>query len=210
MIVYDVEQGTPEWLQARSGVPTASMFGSIMNRKGETTKTARKYALQLAVEVILGRPINSSASNVSHVIRGHTLEEQAALSYSFERSVTVETIGFATSDDGSMGASADRLVGVDGLLEIKCPTVLTHADYLVNGFEGDYYAQVQGQLCVMERDWVDRYSYHPELPSHVERSYRDSAFIRKLQDACFEVCAMRDEFIEKIRKDGMINDPHNS
>lgn len=202
MIVHDVEQGTEEWRRLRAGVPTASMFGSIMSKNGRTTATARTYALQLAGEIILGRPLENGASKVKHVIRGHELESQAAAAYAFENDVTVETVGFAMTDDGIMGASADRLVGVDGLLEIKCPKAMTHLSYLVDGFEDDYFAQVQGQLFVLERDWVDRYSYHPELPSKRERTYRDTPFMRKLKDACTEVCNMRDEFVEKIRKEG--------
>jgi hypothetical protein len=34
MIILDLEQGTPEWLQARLGIPTASNFGNIITPTG--------------------------------------------------------------------------------------------------------------------------------------------------------------------------------
>lgn len=43
MIVYDCEQGTPEWFQARAGVITASMFAEVRKRAGGLNEQQERY-----------------------------------------------------------------------------------------------------------------------------------------------------------------------
>jgi hypothetical protein len=54
--------------------------------------------------------------------------------------------------------------------------------YLMSGDGAyqDYKVQVQGQLWISERDWVDVFSYHPELPPAIVRMERDENFIAQL------------------------------
>ena len=53
--------------------------------------------------------------------RGLIVEAEAADWYEFDQDVTVQRIGFITDEEHTMGCSPDRLVGDDGLLEIKAP-----------------------------------------------------------------------------------------
>jgi hypothetical protein len=53
--------------------------------------------------------------------RGLIVEAEAADWYEFDHDVTVQRVGFITDDDHTMGCSPDRLVGDEGLLEIKAP-----------------------------------------------------------------------------------------
>ena len=74
-------------------------------------------------------------------------------------------------------------MGDDGLLELKCPREDTHLLYLARGvLPTDYKAQVQGQLWVTGRAWVDFMSYCPELPPFLIRVEPDPTFQAALDD----------------------------
>lgn len=121
------------------------------------------------------------------------LEASAVEAYEFEADLITSPIGFITTDDGRYGCSPDRLVGEDGLVEIKCPAPQTHLGHLVDGFSGNYRPQVQGQLLVSERQWADWVSYSPEMPMVRIRAQRDEDYIRGLRAALDEFCDMKDD-----------------
>lgn len=201
----EVQQGTDAWRMARIGIPTASQFALLMPKRGKIGATGRSYATSIVAERILGRPIRTAETK--DMARGTALEMQASLAYAFEHpdNGELQESGFILSPDGRCGASPDRLVGDSGLLEIKCPSIGVHMDYLLNGFGEDYYAQAQVQLYVTGRDWNDRYSYHPDAPqNHVERCYRDEAFIRRLRDAIEEFHGLLDELTETAKRKGLL------
>lgn len=52
--IFICEQGSADWYEARRGIPTASMFSTVMasGRGGGESKTRRKYLLQLAGEIL--------------------------------------------------------------------------------------------------------------------------------------------------------------
>jgi hypothetical protein len=69
-----------------------------------------------------------------------------------------------------IGCSPDRVIGDDGLLEIKCPAPQTHVGYmLTRTVDKDYFPQVQGQLLITERNWVDVQSYHAWIQTVIIR-----------------------------------------
>ncbi len=182
MIVHDVEQGTPEWLRLRLGIPTSSEFGRILTPTGKPSSQAEGYLLWLLAEWVTGAPLESPETDWMR--RGHELEAAAVQSYEFETGREASVVGFVTTDDGMIGASPDRLVDPDGLLEIKCPAPQTHIGYLLSrAVDRAYWPQVQGQLLVTGRAWVDIQSYHPGLPAVIVRVERDENYIGKLDAA---------------------------
>jgi putative phage-type endonuclease len=183
MILHNVEQGTNEWLKVRLGIPTASEFSKIITPTGKLSAQADKYANRLVAEKMLGYPVDEFKGNY-HTNRGKELEPEAVSFYELQRDIETVKVGFLTNDEGTIGASPDRLVGEDGLLEIKCPAPQTHIEYLTTGeVDKDYYPQIQGQLLVSGRKWVDILSYHPELPPAIIRVERDEKYIAGLSDA---------------------------
>lgn len=202
MRVYHVPQGSPEWAALRLGRPTASEFARIVTPTGKLSEQARTYAHLLVAEELLGRSL-VSLDELEWVARGKELEPEAARLYEFEKDMDTEPIGFITTDDGRFGASPDRLVGRDGLLEIKCPAPQTHVGYLIDGFSKKYAPQVQGQLLVSEREWTDWMSYHPEMPSKLVRVYRDEPYIALLRQALEIFCNMKDAMLEQARSSGL-------
>jgi hypothetical protein len=180
VIVHDeIIQGTTAWLKLRAGIPTASCFDMILTPKGKPSTSAERYLYELLAERILGRPIVKAVT--TWMDRGSQTEAEAVAYYESLRDLDTKKIGFVTNDSGTVGASPDRLVGEEGLLEIKVPKESTHVGYLLNGTVGDtYWPQLQGQLWICERAWVDIMSYSPDMPEVVIRVERDEAYIEKL------------------------------
>ncbi len=188
MKMLDVEQGSAEWLAARCGIPTASEFSNILTPKGKSSQSAERYLYTLLAERIKGRPEPESVS--FWMERGHRVESEAASFYELQKDIETVTVGFITNDAGTVGASPDRLVGDDGLLEIKCPSPHVHLMYLLKkAVDQTYYPQVQGQLWVSERAWADIISYEPSMPPALVRVERDEQYIALLSKAVGEFSA---------------------
>lgn len=179
MILHNVTQGTTQWLAVRAGIPTASAFDRIVTPKGKPSTQAEKYMHMLLAERIMGHPVLQVQTH--WMGRGKELEGEAVLYYEGVRELDTTPIGFVTNDEGTIGASPDRFVGDDGLLELKVPAEHTHVGYLLTkSVDAEYYPQVQGQLWVTGRKWLDIMSYHPEMPPAIVRVERDEAFIATL------------------------------
>lgn len=202
MKTHDVAQGSAEWLALRLGMPTASEFHRIVTPTGKLSSQARAYAFRLVAEQLLNRTL-SSIDNLAWVERGTALEPDAAAAYEFEHDTTVEAVGFCTSDDGRIGASPDGLVGSTGLVEIKCLAPHNHLAMLIDGPGEKYAPQVQGQLLVTEREWVDLYGYSEEMPPARRRTVRDELYIKLLRIALDEFCDMRDELLHAAQSKGV-------
>lgn len=179
--IINCEQGTPEWHQARCGIPTASEFATILAKgrggKGES-KTRRTYMLKLIGERMTGAPAENYTNH--HMDRGHAMEDDARQEYAFMTDNVPELVGFIRN--GDVGASPDSLVGNDGLTEIK--SKLPHLQLevlLADVLPPEHKAQVQGQLWVAEREWCDFVSYWPGLPLFIKRVYREESYIQALQ-----------------------------
>ena len=176
MIVHDVKQGTPEWSRLRAGIPTSSEFARLVTPTGKASAQAEKYRADLIAERMLGRPLEKPITMAME--RGSELEAEAIAAYEFYCSMDTELVGFVTDDLCRWGTSPDRLVGEDGLLEIKCPDAGTHAGYLLaKPADRKFFPQLQGQLFITCRKWVDIMSFHPEMPPAIVRVERDEAYI---------------------------------
>lgn len=179
MLIVQCEQGSPEWLDARLGIPTASNFDRIITPKtGKLSAQAERYIYELLAEDMLGHPIDESASDF--MTRGSAVERSAVEFYEFNRDVLTSKVGVILRDDGMTGCSPDRLVGDDGGLEIKCPSAAVHVSYMLGTDADKYKCQVQGALWITGRPWWDFLSYNPELPPVLVRHERDEAFIATL------------------------------
>lgn len=197
MEIFNCEQGTDEWFACRAGIPTASMFATVM-AKGEG-KTRAKYMRELAGEIITGECAESFSNG--HMDRGKAMEDDARRLYAFLADVEPEIVGFIRS--GNKGASPDSLIGDNGGLEIK--TALPHIQ--IDRLERDrlppeHVAQVQGGLWVAEREWWDFVSFWPKLPMLKVRVVRDEEYIKAMSD---EIDRFNDELaalVERIRSYG--------
>lgn len=200
MITVDVEQGTPEWFTARCGIPTASNFDKIVTSTGAPSKQAQKYMYQLAVERLTGKT-EETYSNLQ-MERGKEMESEARALYELFHGVTVQQVGvcYPSGKVYICGASPDGLVGEDGLLEIKCPSATTVVSYLLDGkLPTEYVQQVQGQLFVTGRQWVDFMAYYPGIKPMIVRVHRDENFISCLKNELEKFSLELEKVIERIK-----------
>jgi hypothetical protein len=204
---HTVTQGSAEWMALRAGIPTASQFSNIITaKKAELSASHTKYLAWLAAERILGRPIDQPYTMPMQ--HGKDFEAKAVAAYEFHAGMASTACGFVTNDACTIGASPDRFVGDEGLLEIKCPQAPTYMMYLLGSAsptDDDYRAQIQGQLWVCERQWVDFMPFHPELPPmDPVRVYRDEPYIGKLSRAVEEFSRKLEDAIARLRADGRV------
>jgi hypothetical protein len=191
MAIYhrDVEQRSEAWDILRNGIPTSSEFKKIVTPTGKLSTQADGYMDQLLACWMFGGPLEDPETQFRSewMSRGVFLEAQARTAYEFVTEANVEPVGFITTDDGLVGSSTDGLVDTDGILEIKVPSPKVHAHYMrTNSIELEYTPQLQGELWVCERQWVDLVSYCPPFPSVIIRVNRDDDYIAKLSAAMAE------------------------
>jgi hypothetical protein len=129
-IFHDVAQYSEAYDRLKLGIPTSSNFHKIITPQGKPSKQWREYACVLIAERIPQRKIEFYNSPAME--RGLIVEADAVDWYEFDQDVTVQRVGFITDDDHTVGCSPDRLVGEDGLLEIKAPLPHTQVEYWIS------------------------------------------------------------------------------
>jgi len=177
----NLKQGSDDWLRLRLGIPTASCFGKIITpAKMELSRSAEGYIYDLISECVDGEKGNISNEWID---RGSEMEDEAVTYYEFVRDTEVERVGFCLTDDKRIGCSPDGLVGEDGGLEIKIPSMAVHLKYLsVGSLPTEYRAQVQGALFVTGRKWWDFVSYNPAVESLIIKIEPDIEFQKKFDE----------------------------
>ena len=185
-----MQQRDPEWFALRAGRFTGTRFGALMARTKSGPTTARANLLAtLAVERITGFRVETFSNDA--MLRGTELEPEARAAYEVTTGEMVAEVAWVAHPDlPYVGVSPDGFVGTSGLCEFKCPTAMAkHLDALRDGSHAkEYKWQLQGQLWVCGRDWVDAVSYDPRWPDGLQiaitRVYRDEGEIARLQAEC--------------------------
>ena len=203
-----MKQGSAEWLQARVGKVTASRVHDVVGRSKRDQKPLQAYHDYLAELVAERLTLQTYEHYVNAAMEwGIEQEEFAATAYEVASGEFVDTIGYVEHPtiDGA-GASPDRLVGDDGLVEIKCPTTGTHIKTLLSEtIDPKYIAQMQWQMACTGRLWCDFVSYDPRLPEEyrlfIKRVERDDEYIAdaeaKVREFLDEVSATVEALKEK-------------
>lgn len=198
---FHCEQGSQEWYGARLGLPTASMFATILasGRGGQESKTRRKYMLQLAGEIITGEPMETFSNE--HLARGKEMEDTARKLYAFRNDAEIERVGFIRR--GKTGCSPDGLIGKKKMLEIK--TTLPHLliDIHLRGeYPPGHEAQCQGNLWVAQREEIDIAIYWPKMPLYVQTIRRNEPYIAALEKAVNEFNSELAYVVQQMRRLG--------
>lgn len=197
--IYDCEQNSELWRQARAGIPTASQFATVLakGKDSGSSITRKKYLYQLAGEILTGEPAETYTNG--HMERGHAMEDEARDLYRFLHDAPLQRVGFLRR--GNHGYSPDSFVAEDGLLEIK--TALPHIliDYLMaDKFPAEHVAQCQGGLFVSGRKWLDLVVYWPRMPLFVKRIERDEEYHAKLSKALDDFTNELEVVVSRLRK----------
>jgi hypothetical protein len=200
MNFHNIPQNTDEWFQLRVGKITASNFGTIMANEGKAFgEPAKRYASRIAVESILGSKLPDYQNDF--MIRGTEFEDQARYQYEQENLVTVLPGGFMEGD--GYGGSADGIVSLVGLVEIKTTIYSTHFERWKNkDYDSAYQWQIQGNIWLYGAKWLDFISFCPEFPAnkriYVFRVEREEEKIKRLVSRLNEFKLLVNEYKKVI------------
>lgn len=172
LVISKHEQGTPEWFSDRLGKVTGSSASAIMAKsrtKGAESETRKKYKRQLALESLNGCQVAESFSN-RHTERGKELEQFARMAYEIKTGEMVEEAGFCYQEGAGFGCSVDGFIDDrKGIIEIKCPTPITHAEYIEdNCVPSEYLVQVIHNLVTTGSQYCDFVSYCETMPEKLK------------------------------------------
>ena len=117
---------------------------------------------------------------------GLAQEWRARAAYEVDHSVEVEQAGFVLHPHMPFfGCSPDGLVRDDGMIEIKCPTTITHLEWIRAGKVPIEHPQMLAELACTGRTWRDFVSFDPRLPDHLQlvvvRYYSEVKLIKTLE-----------------------------
>ncbi|KAK3922399.1 hypothetical protein KUF71_011868 [Frankliniella fusca] len=178
----EMAQGTDEWLRERRLRLTAADFGEICKRKPHTS-----------CRVFVHNKLYGNGGKSKEMQHGRMYEPEAK-KYLVSEGYDVEECGlFIDQEMPFLGASPDGLIGLEMVLEIKCPysafdiltkeeAIVDKVTYLkrVNGEiklakDHSYYYQIQGQLHVTQRQKCLFLVYAMHW-THIEEIERDDEF----------------------------------
>lgn len=182
----DIEQGTPEWLELRRGIVTASYVGHFLTGGGKVSdsKTAENAMLTIIAERLTGRIEHIPTTR--DMERGTWNEPFARDLYAEHFGVQVDQVGFMTEDRWgfTIGYSPDGLVGDDGLIEIKSRRQQRQVATIIDGrVPAENQAQIQCGLLVSGRSWCDYISFSEGCPLFVTRVHPDERWQTSILDA---------------------------
>jgi putative phage-type endonuclease len=175
MIIHNIEQGSEAWHQIRCGKVTGTRFKALVAK--ETTDTYKDLVTNIACEIITGKA-EETYSNAT-MEKGIETEPLARLEYESVMETEVKTAGFISPDEDHnysqwIGVSPDGLLPNEGMIEIKCPLMRTHMEYIeANKLPSEYRYQVQGQLFVTGFKYCDFVSFVEGMKLFVVRVYPD-------------------------------------
>jgi putative phage-type endonuclease len=198
-------QGSDEWFEARLGKVTASRISDVVaqTKSGWGASRAR-YMGELIAETMTKTPTPSYSNSAMQW--GLETEPEAADAYAFITDAELEMVGFVNHPKiDRSGCSPDRLIGKDGLVEIKCPLTHTHIETLLNGkVPKKYICQMQWQMACTERKWCDFVSFDPRMPPasqlFIKRVERDEERIKELENMVVEFLTEMNEKIDRLKE----------
>lgn len=192
IIAEKLEQQSEEWFQIRKGRATASEFKNILTPTGLLSKSSQKYIQKLVRECVCDDPMQFIGNKYTEW--GNETEAEAREVFSEIMNLEVVEVGFINrADSAPIGCSPDGLIVGNrniaipncyiGGLEIKCPQVDKHVEYLLEGVLPDEYKlQVHGSMAVTGLPFWYFMSYFPGLKPLILKIERDE-FTDKVTDA---------------------------
>lgn len=199
MIIIDCEQGTETWHKLRAGNPGASGMDKIITSTGKPSTQRNKYLYQMAGEMILGEKAETFQSG--HMQRGTEMEPEAREVFEFIHG-PVQQCGLIYQDERKLwhcspdGIMPEKKAG----LEIKCPSLPVHMEYLDKGKLPTAY-KIQVQASMMVTGWSGWYfmSYYPGLRPLILKVSRHQELIEEIQKSVELFCLDLTKIVEKLK-----------
>lgn len=199
-VFAELEQGSPEWLQARAGIMTASNAGVLLvdgKRKDGLGAGAVTYAYELAGEILTGKPVE--VFSTKHTERGHEREPVLRSEYEFLTGNAVTEVGFVRR--GRFGYSPDGLVANGRrIIEIKDRVPKIALPVMAGGaLSKDEIAQAQFGMMIMGAEGCDFIVGSEGLPTMIRPLDPDPDIHAKFRERGEALLSLVDEVIAKIR-----------
>jgi putative phage-type endonuclease len=199
MIIHNIDQHSEAWHEIRCGRVTGTRFKSLVAK--ETTDTYKDLLTNIACEIITRRA-EETYSNAT-MEKGLEMEPIARTFYEEITGNKVKTAGFISPDEDVefadwIGISPDGLLE-DGILEIKCPLMRTHMEYILSDkLPTEYRYQVQGQLFVTGLKFCDFMSFVEGMKPFIVRVTPDEelfeVFRQRLRVAIVSVLEILNQY----------------
>jgi hypothetical protein len=164
----DIAQGTPEWMEMRSGKFTASIAGKLLTPTGRQSVSYKEEMGRVIAESMY---LQEPEANIETywMARGTELEAEARRWFTVETGFKIEQVAFV--EDGLLGASPDGLfcpdIATPSLLialELKVPKPSTHIKWLLDGeLPKEHIAQVHFTMALLDAPYGYFMSYSPGL-----------------------------------------------
>lgn len=199
------DQQTNDWIKERVGCLTASRMADALSflKGGKESEARRKLKVALVAERLTGYATETFVTSAMQW--GIETEASAAERYEEITGTLVQKCGFALHESiPYFGASPDRLIGDDGLLEIKCPTTATFTEWKIGGVvPAQHIPQMTVQLCVTGRRYCDFFAFDPRIKvrehQHFLRRFEPKAEeIAAVEEAAKVFLAEVEELFEKV------------
>ena len=154
-MIHEVEQGSKEWLDLKKGRVTGTRLKQVMGTKADS----------LIYELIAEKYDTTPSYQTSEMSDGVLKEPWAIDKYQEETGQTVTEVGFISQGE-DLGLSPDGMVGKKKAVEVKCPSLQKHIEYIVkDSIPAEYKWQIVHYFIVIEDlEELDFLSYHPNFP----------------------------------------------
>lgn len=182
------------WLSARAGRLTGSRMADAMAylKNGQPSEARSKYMRELLAERLTGQSV---PHYVNEFMQWGIDHEDEMFDYFVERypQYDVRPSHFYLHPTiENFGATPDREVGDDGLLEGKCPQTTTFISYVTAGVVPELYKpQMCVELLCSGRKWCGFIAYDPRI-----KSERGRLFMRKYEPTVEELARVEAEAIK--------------
>lgn len=158
-------QGNGAWHNARTGKLTASRMNAAMAflKSGKESEGRKKLKIEILAERLTGNIVPKYTNDAMQ----WGIEHEPLAKEVFEQRTGMFVVDSGFIDHphiDNFGCSPDGFV-FESLIEVKCPTTMTHLQYLLNNVvPEEYKAQMCVQsLCTGKKD-IYFVSYDPRLP----------------------------------------------
>lgn len=194
-----IPQDAASWLPARVGSLGASQIGlAIKKTKSGWSDSRTTLAYQMVAERVTGVAVSHFVTDAMQWGLDH--ENAACELYEAQSgNLTAKSGWFQHPKIEFFGATPDRLIDSDGLLEAKCPSTVKYIQWRKDGEVPDEHKpQMLAQLACTGRKYVDFVAYDPRIQvAHLQ------LFVRRFeppQSAIVEIEEQAKEFLAYVEK----------
>lgn len=204
---WEIEQNTPDWHKARTGVISASVAHAIIKSgraKGSYSAERKTLMMELVGQICTG--IVPEDINFKQAAWGHENEPYAREAFEAKHFESVEQCGFIYKDESlRCGISPDGITDTFGL-EIKNPwTTPVHLATLLDGdIKPEYITQMQYSMWVTgyKQWWFCSYDHRmrgkPENRLHDILIERDPEYMERFDVEIPKFISEMDEILGKL------------